>query len=138
MKRLVASVAMLAWFWVDSSDSRPWRPPRRPMTTPVARSRLNDGQGTTASVTISNLRVTGRLDDRPCGPEQFEILLLDAELLWPEAVFSTGSYHPCNGFVTFSVDSAGVLTVSDSGVYIPSTLMIGPGSGTAQGSPYPQ
>jgi hypothetical protein len=90
---------------------------------------LPAGQTSTGKVTVSNLQITGSTasgsvtlsnDRYSCRTNSFSDL---------SAVFS----NPCNGTVTFSVDSAGVLSVSGSSVYIPVTLLNGPGTGSAPG-----
>ena len=96
---------------------------------------LSDGQGSTATVTISNVRVTGGSMSGRVGLANGRYTCSTQAFSDLTAQFSLGGqYDPCSGTVTFSVDSAGVLSVSNSSVYIPSTLLTGPGTGSAQGT----
>lgn len=95
---------------------------------------LSDGQGSSATVGLQNLKVVGssasgtiRLSNAryDCSTRAFSGLT---------ATFTNGGqYDPCYGTVTFAVDSSGVLTVTDSSVYIPATLFTGPGTGSVTG-----
>ena len=97
---------------------------------------LSDGQGGTGTVTIQNMRATGSSATgtvslsnggrSSCSTRAFAGLTATFVL--------DGQYNPCYGTVAFSIDAAGVLTVIDSSVYIPSTLLTGPGTGSVQGA----
>jgi hypothetical protein len=136
MKRLIAGVASaavvlggLVGFAPTVSAATSWDyASGRPFT-------LSDGQGSTATVTISNVRVTGGSMSGRVGLANGRYACSTQAFSDLTAQFSLGGqYDPCSGTITFSVDSAGVLSVSDSSVYIPSTLLTGPGTGSAQGT----
>jgi hypothetical protein len=100
---------------------------------------LTDIQSGSGTATINSVRITGTSATgtvnltnggrSSCSTSTFSGLV---------AVFSLdGQYNPCHGTITFSVDSAGVLNITDSSVYIPSTLLSGPSKDSVQGTKYP-
>jgi len=133
VKRIVALVsgiavmAGLGLFASPASAGTVWKFPTSTFT-------LSDGYGGTVTVTARNLTVDGstatgylsaQTDRYGCSTSAFTDL---------SAYFFTGSFAPCSGTVTFSVDpSTGVLTAS-SGLTIASRLFVGAMSGSAQGT----
>jgi hypothetical protein len=96
---------------------------------------LSDGFGSTTTVTVQRMRVTGsaasgyvRVNDAAvryaCYTQVFNGLT---------AEWSNGAFSPCLGSVTFSVDSKGVLTLVGSGLVAEGILFTGAGSGSGQG-----
>ncbi len=97
---------------------------------------LSDGLGGTGTVAIQNMQVTGSSASgtitltnggrSSCSTHSFSGLTATFVL--------DGQFNPCSGTVNFSMDPTGTLTVVDSSVYIPSTLLTGPGTGSVKGS----
>ena len=96
---------------------------------------LSDGFGSTATVTVQQMRVTGtsasgyvRVEDPAvryaCYTQVFSGLT---------AEWSNSTLAPCNGTATFSVDSNGRLTIAGSGLVAAGILFTGAGSGSGQG-----
>jgi hypothetical protein len=138
MKRLTAvisSVVVLAGAvgvgsplaWADTS----WDFATGPFT-------LTDGHSGTATATLQNVRVTGSAASGSVGLSNGRYSCSTHTFSGLTAVFTLdGQYNPCHGSITFSLDAAGLLTVSDSSVYIPSTIMTGPSKDSIQGTKYP-
>jgi hypothetical protein len=96
---------------------------------------LSDGFGSTANVVVQRMSVTGstatgyvRISDSAgrytCYSQDFSATTVS---------WVSGSFSPCSGSVTFSVDPMGVLSISDSGILVEGRLFTGAGSGSAQG-----
>ena len=98
---------------------------------------IDDGFGTQATITVQNLRITDgttargylRLDGAgaACTTSAFTGL---------DAYFFVGSYEPCSGTVSFSVDSTGALAVSTA-LIVKGHVFSGTATGSAQGTKYP-
>jgi hypothetical protein len=97
---------------------------------------LSDGQGGTGTLAIQNMQLAGSSASgtitlsnggrSSCSTHTFSGLTATFTL--------DGQFNPCSGTVTFSIDPVGTLTVGDTSVYIPSTLLTGPGTGSVKGS----
>ena len=98
---------------------------------------VDDGFGTQATITVRNLRITDgttaqgyvRLDSPgvACSTSAFTGL---------DAYFFVGSYEPCSGTVSFSVNAAGELAATTA-LVVKGHVFGGPATGSAQGTKYP-
>ncbi|MFM8352443.1 MAG: putative Ig domain-containing protein, partial [Actinomycetales bacterium] len=95
---------------------------------------LSDILGDTASLTISNMKVTGSSATGYLYLSNGRYSCSTGSFSGLTATFTLGSYDPCYGTVSFAVDSSGRLTVSGNSVYIPATLLTVPGLGSVQGT----
>ena len=136
MKRLIATVALApdARGRTDAGTARGGGDDVG--SSRAAHSRSVTVQLGTGTVTIQNLQVDRVYGERKrSSGERRAIVVLHAHLHRTDSdVHLGGQYDPCYGTVTFSVDPTGLLTVSDSHVYIPTTLFTGPGTGSVQGA----
>ena len=105
-------------------------------TFPSGSFTLSDVVGGTGTLTIQNLQVsgssaTGRVALSNGGRSSCSTQSISGLT----ATFTLGGqFDPCYGTVTFAIDGSGNLTVSGSSVYIPTSLLTGPGSGSVKGS----
>lgn len=88
----------------------------------------NDGSGSSVTVTVQNMRVTGssgsgyvRINDSAnaaryrCTSQDFSVLTVS---------WLVGALAPCSGSITFSVDQQGLLRISDSAILIEGRLWL--------------
>ncbi|MFM7145773.1 MAG: putative Ig domain-containing protein [Actinomycetales bacterium] len=95
---------------------------------------LSDILGDQATLTISQMKVTGASASGYLNLSNGRYSCSATSFSGLTATFTLASYDPCYGTISFAIDSSGRLTVSGSSVYIPATLLTGPGTGSVQGT----